>query len=376
MEGKAKILDSIGGRRVFYNPRGRFSRSMGVVAVAAESSLRGRRLSVADVLAATGVRGIRYLLESGGVDALHLNDVSSTAVQVIGENLKLNQVEERSTVTREDANRFLTSHSVAGERFDLVDIDPYGAPTPFLDDALSAVERGGVAAFTATDLAPLCGIGGRAALRKYGSVPLYNEFCHETAARILCYAVVQGCGRRGYVPEILLTAFSEHYLRIYVRVDLGRASFPHEGIGLICDCSNRHYTTSAPLLDQRIDSSCPLCGSRLRIAGPLWIGSLHSPVFLERMRNSLLSLELEEDWRRIERYLKLFEEENAFPPYFFDVGRASDFLGKRTPSLSKVLDALRARGYRAARTHFKGEGVKTEAPRHIFIEAVEEASRL
>jgi len=376
LEGKAKILDSIDGGKVFYNPRASFSRSMGVVAVAAESRLKGEKLSVADVLAATGVRGIRYLLESGGVEELHLNDISPIAVEVIGENLKLNGIEGYTTVTREDANRFLASHSVSGERFDFIDIDPYGTPAPFLENALSAVERGGVVAFTATDLAPLCGIGGRASLRKYGGLPLHNEFCHETAARILSYAVVQACGRRGYYPEILLTVFSEHYLRIYARIDLGRDAFPHGEIGFIYDCPRRHYTSSTALMEGRVESTCPLCGSKLRVAGPLWLGSLHSKVFLEEMKKVLPGLGLGRDWGRIERYLTLFEGEISLPPYFFDIAKASDLLGRRTPSPLKVIEVLEGRGYRAARTHFKGGGVKTDAPRHVFIEAVEEATRL
>lgn len=37
-------------------------------------------------------------------------------------------------------------HQKASERFDVIDLDPYGSPAPFLDAAVQAVSEGGEAA--------------------------------------------------------------------------------------------------------------------------------------------------------------------------------------------------------------------------------------
>ena len=41
--------------------------------------------------------------------------------------------------------------------FDVVDLDPYGSPVPFLDAALQSVRDGGMLMVTCTDLAVLSG---------------------------------------------------------------------------------------------------------------------------------------------------------------------------------------------------------------------------
>ncbi len=43
------------------------------------------------------------------------------------------------------------------DRFDVVDLDPYGAPVTFLDGAVQSVADGGLLLVTCTDMAVLCG---------------------------------------------------------------------------------------------------------------------------------------------------------------------------------------------------------------------------
>ncbi len=375
-EGRALIEDTVGEDKAFYNPLGAFSRSVGVTAVAAESGTQKRMLNVADVFSATGVRGIRYLLESGVVDSLHLNDASPLAIRVSRHNVELNNIQERSILSQMESNYFLASKASEGERFDFVDIDPFGTPAPFVDNAVSATRKGGLLAITATDLAPLCGLHCRAAIRKYGSMSVRSEFCHEVASRILAYSVVLACGRKNLSPELLLTMFSQHYIRIYVRVHGGKSGFPHDEIGILSTCPKGHFTTSSKLWGADLMTLCPECGSKIQIAGPLWIGPLHSLGFIERMQNSLGILEWGRDVKRLAVFLNTFKEEVRFPPYFFDISRSADRLGVRMPKTADVIGSLRSRGYGAARTHFRPTGVKTDASHQVFLEVVEEASRL
>lgn len=56
-----------------------------------------------------------------------------------------------------DANKVMHEHFNPAERFDVVDLDPYGSPTTFLDAAVQSVKDGGLLLVTCTDMAVLCG---------------------------------------------------------------------------------------------------------------------------------------------------------------------------------------------------------------------------
>ncbi|RLG60940.1 tRNA (guanine(10)-N(2))-dimethyltransferase [Candidatus Geothermarchaeota archaeon] len=367
-EGKALIKTKLNEKEVFYNPRGKFTRSLGVIVVAAEGEVKGRELVVADALAATGIRGIRYFLESGKVKKLFLNDISRTAYYIIQENLKLNKISgESAIVTRLDANSFLSSHFKEKDKFDLVDVDPYGSPAPYIDNSVSAVKEGGILAITATDLAPLCGIYPWPAFRKYWALPLRGEFCHEIAARILINLVVQSCGRKERVPEPILTCRSEHYIRVYVRIKKGKRNFPYEKIGFIYRCEKclEVYVRS---IKEAFMNKCPICGSNLLTSGPLWIGDLHSVSFLDKL-NRVKDL-VEEDRAKVDKFLFFFKKELKMPPYYYDVSKACGLLKKSMPSIQRIINALISMGFKATRTHFNPVGIKTTAPYKEFLEVI------
>jgi tRNA (guanine26-N2/guanine27-N2)-dimethyltransferase len=56
-----------------------------------------------------------------------------------------------------DACAVMYSHRSPEDRFDVVDLDPYGSPHTFLDGAVQSVKDGGLLLVTCTDMAVLCG---------------------------------------------------------------------------------------------------------------------------------------------------------------------------------------------------------------------------
>jgi len=368
-EGAARILLSWRGQSVFYNPVGSFTRTLGVLVLAAEAELKGRSLAIADVMCASGVRGIRYFLESGAVDSVHFNDVSAGAAKVCRKNVEINQMENFSEISQERANAFLGRFYSDGTRYDMVDIDPYGSFARYIDNAVAAVKSGGVLAATATDLAPLCRRGRRSAFRKYGSYSLDVDFCHELAARILVKSVVEACGRKDLVATPLLTVYSDHYVRTYARIVKGRERFPHRRIHFLHVCPRCRNIWTLGVNETPPGSTSCTCSSPSLVAGPLWIGLLHSDEFLEKMKGQLGLLEVS-SLRRVSRYLSCFTAENHLPPYFFDVHKTADRLDRVTPSIDSVINSLRSKGFYASRTHFNPTGVKTSAPYEEFAETL------
>lgn len=65
------------------------------------------------------------------------------------------------------------------ERVDVIDLDPYGSASIFLDSAIKSIADGGLLCVTCTDVATLCGNNSDACFYKYGSFSIRAPFCHE-----------------------------------------------------------------------------------------------------------------------------------------------------------------------------------------------------
>ncbi|MCP8305474.1 MAG: tRNA (guanine(10)-N(2))-dimethyltransferase, partial [archaeon] len=52
----------------------------------------------------------------------------------------------------------------------------------------------------------------------------------------------------------------------------------------------------------------------------------------------------------------------------------ADDLQVVTPSLNKIMDSIKARGFKATRTVINPKGVKTDAPSPLVVEVIKEIS--
>lgn len=69
-------------------------------------------------------------------------------------------------------------------QFDVIDLDPYGCPSIFLDSAVQSVKDGGLLLITATDMAVLAGNSAETCYTKYGAVSLRIKCCHEMVSTL------------------------------------------------------------------------------------------------------------------------------------------------------------------------------------------------
>lgn len=384
VEGKVKLIlpeaslkSSVPSKTpVFYNPAMARSRDIGVLFVRVCEDLPGGELSVCDALAGSGVRGLRYLIETSRVGHLVLNDISREAVKLISVNVDVNGVSGRVTIENRDANSLLADYASRGERFHMVDIDPFGSPANYIGNAIMAVRGKGILAATATDTAPLSGVYPKTCLRRYGAVSVKTEFYHEVGLRILV----------GYIARIGLTydlgvdnllAYRElHYFRCYVRVEPGvrRAEKTLDNIGFIAYCSTCMYRRSIPLVDATLRSSsslavCPLCSSNLNFIGPLWIGRLASPSLCRSMVDEV-ERTVVTDKNYITRLLSSLECEASMPPTYYTLDRIASRLRVKTPSFERIQDIIVGEGYRFSRTHFDPKGFKTDMDPVTLIESL------
>jgi len=351
---------------VFYNPAMEFNRDVSVVALQVFQRLLGGEISVADTFSGSGIRAIRYLVEVEGVSEAFANDINPLAVECIKNNSLMNSVSPE--VSREDASIFLRSNH---GRFDVIDIDPFGTPAPFLDSAAASARNNSLLAVTATDTSSLCGTYIKPCLRKYSSRPLKTEYCHEIGLRILAGFTAMNLARYRKSASVLLSHSSQHYMRLYIHVRRGarRADESLRNIGFILHCfkclHHEHMKGFVPLKQE-----CPHCGAEMEAAGPLWVGDIQDSRFIGEMIGEVENKKLNTA-TDVLKLLKACLGEAGMPPGFYDIHEVCSKLGRSAPPLRDVMDGLEKAGFRVSRTHIRPTGIKTDATIRDIEEVLE-----
>ncbi|WEL16283.1 N2,N2-dimethylguanosine tRNA methyltransferase [Halorhabdus sp. SVX81] len=341
------------GESVFFNPVQELNRDLTVAAIRAVRERVEERdghpvETYLDATAATGIRGVRAA--ANGFDAT-LCDVDEDAVERCRENLAGNDLD--GEVLHRDAN------AVMHERqFDIVDLDPFGTPIPFVDAALQSAGR--MLAVTATDLAPLCGAHFESGVRSYSAVPRNTEYHSEMGARILLGSLVRTAARYDIAARPALTHATDHYVRTYLDIERGaRAADDAIGeLGYVHHCQQCLYREAENGLIAHPPEACPKCGQHLQTAGPLWLGATHETDFLERVRGQIDDgMGTAEEGREL---LETLADELDVPTHY-DQHRLTKRWGESAVAMDEFLETLREAGHEASRTHYGGTTFKTTA---------------
>lgn len=331
----------------FYNPKMKLNRDISVAVV------KALKISdYLDALAASGVRGIRVAKEAD-VNMVTLNDVSRTACKLIKENIELNHL-KNCEMFCSNANVLLHQR-----HFQAVDLDPFGSPAPFL----AAGSRSALSYLfiTATDTAPLCGAHLTSGIRKYLAMPVKTEYHREMGARILLGAVARELARIDKSMKSLLTLVTDHYVRVFLEIGKGAklADKTLEDVGYVEHCRQCGWRRTFRGIEHQPIGSCSFCGNKTITAGPLWLGPIQDPDLIEQ---ALLELKMVVNGPN--RGLRLLEacKGEINEPMYYDHHHICKAL-KLTPGpIDYVIEALKAEGWNASRTHFSGVGIKTNAP--------------
>ena len=358
---------------VFYNPVMEFNRDLTVLAFQAYQRMAGREISICDPLTSQGIRGVRFAAEISGVKKVLISDINERAFKLAKHNVQINGLEKMVTVKHKDANCVLSCNASPKKRFDIVDVDPFGTPAPYLDSALRAIRNNGLLASTATDLAPLCGVHVKACIRKYGGRPLRTEYCHELAVRLLAGCTATLAAKHDIGIQVVFSHSSEHYIRLYAQIAYGakKADESVKSLGYILHCFNCFHreTTHQPFGSLQ----CPECGSKMDYAGPLWLGNIFDPNFIELMIKENKTVAFRNS-ARITKLLALTKDEAQAPITYYVVDKLSGKLGLPSPSIQAFINALRKSGFQAVQTHFNTRGIRTDAPVAAMHKLLKEAS--
>nr|XP_012417316.1 PREDICTED: tRNA (guanine(26)-N(2))-dimethyltransferase isoform X2 [Odobenus rosmarus divergens] len=309
-------------------------------------------LRVLEGLAASGLRSIRFAQEVPGLHSVVANDASARAVDLMCRNVQLNGVAHLVHPRQADARMLMYQHQKASERFDIIDLDPYGSPAPFLDAAVQAVSEGGLLCVTCTDMAVLAGNSGETCYSKYGAMALKSRACHEMALRIVLHSLDlrANCYQRFVVP--LLSVSADFYVRVFVRVFTGQAKVK---------ASARVKFSAA--CGPPVAPECEHCGQRHQLGGPLWAEPLHDLDFVGRVLEAVSTNPGRfHTSERIRGVLSVITEELPDVPLYYTLDQLSSTIRCSTPSLLQLRSALLHAGFRVSLSHACKNAVKTDAP--------------
>jgi len=338
---------------VFYNPKMELSRDATVVLVSLLSPAH-----YLDAMAASGIRGLRVASECRV--PVTINDRDREAVALIHRNTE--SLGLPIEVVHSDTNVLLS-----GRCFEAVDLDPFGSPAPFIDSGIRGSGR--YLFVTATDTAPLCGAHKKAGIRRYFAQAMNNEYHAETALRILLGFVVREAVKYDRGIEPLFCFSREHYVRVQVRFQrgAGAADKTLSRMGYILQCRSCPFRTEERgLLPEPLP--CPSCGGKLLPIGPLWTGAVQDKELLERMEASIPEFRLGKATQLLHLVRTCRDEPDT--SYHYDYHVLSRHFRLSPPPLADIIQRLSSQGYAAARAHYSGTAIKTNAPLDVIREAL------
>jgi tRNA (guanine26-N2/guanine27-N2)-dimethyltransferase len=326
---------------------------------------RSKEVRLCDPMTGSGVRAVRYVLETPNVKHVVAADRDGIAVDLAQKTVLLNSLEDRISVIHSDVHTLLSAH--ATDRFDMIDLDPFGSPAPFFESALRATVDGGVITATATDMGPLSGARPTACMRKYGISPIRTEFEKELAVRSLASSLSRTACSAELGIRIAFSHATDHYARLYAVVSKRRKSANQTlaNLGYVTYCATCLFRIEAKSISS-VRGKCVNCGAPACIGGPFWLGPLWDKETVEsmvRLTPALVSTRLSE----VQKILGRVQEEADAPSFYYTTGAMASRYSVKPPSLTLLVESLRKYGYQASKTHFNPTGFRTNASPHDII---------
>ncbi|KMV65673.1 N2,N2-dimethylguanosine tRNA methyltransferase [Encephalitozoon cuniculi EcunIII-L] len=350
----------------FFNPAQKFNRDISIEVV--KECFKDRAsIRVLDAMSATGLRGIRYLKEIGN-SIVYLNDISQSSVDTIRSNVLLNGIEDaeyfgsdlqgikesgnaRANVVKSDCNVLMTSLPCF---FDVIDIDPFGSCSEYIDSALRAIRHKGILCLTATDKGVLCS-NERKCLIKYSTSIMKGMGMNEVPLRTIVSLVSRQASKFDCSVEPVMSLSIDFYVRIFLRIVRRnpRSVVERNSHVLMCVCHNLAEIRNG---QREIDNRCSNCSRRMRLCGPFWNGPLHDVKVVQGVLGGMNGGN-----KRLLGILRYLEQEIP-TMFYYEIPRLCSLLGISTIKQSRLMHALANMGYQVSYTHSELNAIKTNAP--------------
>ncbi|MDW0307874.1 MAG: tRNA (guanine(10)-N(2))-dimethyltransferase [Nitrososphaeraceae archaeon] len=354
----------------FFNPNAKWNRDISMLVYKVYTS-SSKNKTLADSICGVGARGLRASVEVPQIETIYFNDLNPIAIEFAKESAKLNQVQYKCIFKTNEVCKFLNFEEREIRRFDIVDLDPFGSPSPYVDCVLRSVSNGGLISITATDTAVLCGVYPSVCYRKYYGFPIRSEYSNEIGVRLLVSFIALNATRFDLSVVPYFCHRNLHYLRVYLKIIFSSslANTVSSKIGFIKHCQKCKSRRVEKIREPNL--VCDLCGAKCIMAGPLWIDSIFDSDFVNSMLNELKNSENRtsprNDHNRLLKMMQICTSELPIPAYFETDSIASS-AKKSSISLDKVISTLASNGFQSSKTTMNEKGFKTDASPKEIIE--------
>jgi tRNA (guanine26-N2/guanine27-N2)-dimethyltransferase len=361
-----------------------------------EETAEKNGLDILEALAASGLRSIRYAKEIPGVKHILVNDLDPAANEQCQQNVEFNQVSSKKVEPHlGDASQVIYNHratqlfppgisplsSPKSQPFDVVDLDPYGSASPFLEAAVQGVHDGGLLCITCTDMKVLSGAHPDTCYGRYGSMPMpRGKYLQELALRIVLFATSTSAARYGRIIKPILSVGMAFYVRIFVEVYDDKAavqklSTQHGNLYQSTQCPT-FYTVPHGQHNGKVFqptrgppvATCEETGAPFKVAGPLWIGPIHDFDVVDEAINRLEKKSTKfsfQSHKPLHGLLTSVSEELSDVPLYYHLPDLAHTLGCEAMPTLKWRAALHNAGYRSSAQHKEPLALKTDAPPHV-----------
>ena len=360
----------------FFRPDSRPGRDLGVLL--ARHLAQGARggaerpaagLRVLDAMAGCGIRALRYGLEAGAT-AVWANDADPDRRPLLEANLA--PLAARGVALRcaaLTAQKLLADCLLREERFDLLDLDAFGCPTPLLPLALEALAFGGVLYLASTDGRSPTGHDRPAAVRSLGAAARAHPASWELALRLQIGVVARAAWALGRGVRPLFSFSEGRTFRTAVQLLRRPESGEERRLGLLAHCHGCGEQLVQPLLTLRQWPACACPGREappLAISGPLWLGPLQHSATLAAMaeleRRAVADGAPASLGRAGARLLEALRGDPGEPARCWPLAELARRLGGGPPPLQILVEALRAEGWSACPSGVMAGQLRSDAP--------------
>ena len=357
VEGTTKIRvpnDSINEKvppkePAFFNPKASLNRDFSIIAYSSFWKNFQYPKIFLDGLSGIGARSLRGANEIDGVDEVIANDVNPKALDLAKESSEINSL-KNFEISENETCRFFSLHSRKNNRGSIVDIDPFGSPSKYIDCGVRATMHGGLLSVTATDLQVLHGLFNNAAKRRYYGVPIKTKFSNEIAIRLIIGCIYLVSSRLDITIQPKFVDNDMHYYRVYLKI-LNKPE-QEDKMGFIIYC--RQCGMRKPV--KNIVTECELCKGEIETAGPLWIDKIFDKEFVGDMQKQVGNLTVD---KKCSTILEKCYEETELQSTYYILDEIASRMKSAPLKLETAIKKLQASGFDASRTSLNPTGFRT-----------------
>ena len=357
VEGTTKIRvpnDSISEKvppkePAFFNPKASLNRDFSIIAYTSFWKNFQYPKIFLDGLSGIGARSLRVANEIDGVDKVIANDINPKALDLAKESSEINSL-KNFEISENETCRFFSLHSRKNNRGSIVDIDPFGSPSKYVDCGVRATMHGGLLSVTATDLQVLHGLFNNAAKRRYYGVPIKTKFSNEIAIRLIIGCIYLISSRLDITIQPKFVDNDMHYYRVYLKILNKPEQEDKMGFIIYCrECGMRKTV-------KNIVNECDLCKGKIETAGPLWIDKIFDNDFVAIMKNEVKNLTVN---KKCDVVLEKCYEESDLQPTYYTLDEIASRMKSAPLKLDTAIQKLQDSGFNASRTSLNPTGFRT-----------------